>query len=1202
MHDGMFVAHFEQNPLDTHFARRAADQNGHFFGRVGKLFGQGIALALAQPVVDGRGGHGPHAGLAAAERRQGHGPARGFGQGGLVHAGGLLLGHIGPFAVAGGMVQDGARVDRSREVETPDEVLGDVHMDEIRAQGLELVLFQGFPAGAAARQRMGGVEAQVIGLLQQRGQGGPVALPVLAVGLAHAGGQQGIAAAQMLVGNEHGHFGPQQQVHGGHADGAGEHRSATAREIEHGFRSLTAFLGDEDGALVEFQALGKAAQAQRRIGAAHGRILDAVTPESGHKAHGPAVKLLAVGHGLGGHGHALGRSFDQIIEDLGLDGMAAATLLVEEVAQPQGHLAGFDLDRAHARALAAGRAVVGDGAQLFKQPRIGLAPGDLGIIDGLDDRAEADVLVARVVEHAVLRGEHGADLLALAAAVAELDAGQDVDEGILVRQGGLFEIPDQAVKREGVGLDGQSAGGELARVDDVLGIDPLFVGAQGVDLGLFQKGDLGDADAVFARDRAAELGDLLEHLLGRFPGMAQHLLVIGIDRDVDVAVAVAGVHVARDLDAGGGHVGMDGGEPVLELGITRGQVGEEIVGLDLDFAVGELPGGELATQDPIAKLQLHGDEIVGGRNAGQTAGVLQGVTVGVGHAVEVQILQEFGEFRHDIQRDDHVLVDLEARGALGDGRELVAVFPVEFGGLGVLGLEHVHVVVGVDDVHDVGGGTQQRVLVVGIELEQQDRNGFALVEARFFDVTYRPHILGVEFLQGRNLDRVAFLADAVAQVHHVADHAHGVFHGAAEKLQAQGARILGNGIEGEAGFGNDAVHAFLLHAGKAPEELVGHVLAEVFCPDLVAGELDHVAHGPGLLDDLKNGRLIGPDLVARVIDPAHLDDFPGGLHHLVADDVIQGGAVFEGERAAGVLGDVAAERRRGLGRRVHGEKQALGRGRLDGGHGDDTGLGAQGHGLGVDVQDALELGQAEDDRAPMGRDGAAGQARAAAPGNDGEFELVGQAQDVADVFHGLGQEHAQGHLHAQIRGVGGTLDQGMRRGDHVLGRHEPAQTFDQIVAETAVRLENVPEGLVGPADGTGILAPGFGVGLTQAFFHRGLDIGRVDERIGPHEEQLGGHGHGEVFRILRPGFELVGGNIKDPWDESFKGQGNMGRALRHSRRIFRRRLRSGRCQIMPLSAFGKAWYWAYSGGGGAGKKTGGSLRNRPSERVWTTRS
>ena len=33
-----------------------------------------------------QGSHRFHAGLAAAERRQGHGPARGFGQGGLVHA------------------------------------------------------------------------------------------------------------------------------------------------------------------------------------------------------------------------------------------------------------------------------------------------------------------------------------------------------------------------------------------------------------------------------------------------------------------------------------------------------------------------------------------------------------------------------------------------------------------------------------------------------------------------------------------------------------------------------------------------------------------------------------------------------------------------------------------------------------------------------------------------------------------------------------------------------------------------------------------------------------------------------------------------------------------------------------------------------------------------------------------------------------
>ena len=89
----------------------------------------------------------------------------------------------------------------------------------------------------------------------------------------------------------------------------------------------------------------------------------------------------------------------------------------------------------------------------------------------------------------------------------------------------------------------------MPRLKTRAGIDPLLVGDEGVQLFLFQKLELGDADAVLAGDDAAEPGRQRHDARHHPVGLVQHGVVGGMHRDVGVDVAVARVHVQGDEEA-----------------------------------------------------------------------------------------------------------------------------------------------------------------------------------------------------------------------------------------------------------------------------------------------------------------------------------------------------------------------------------------------------------------------------------------------------------------------------------------------------------------------------------------------------------------------------------------------------------------------------------------------------------------------------
>ena len=135
--------------------------------------------------------------------------------------------------------------------------------------------------------------------------------------------------------------------------------------------------------------------------------------------------------------------------------------------------------------------------------------------------------------------------------------------------------------------------------------------------------------------------------------------------------------------------------------------------------------------------------------------------------------------------------------------------------------------------------------------------------------------------------------------------------------------------------------------------------------------------------------------------PAEGDHLAVGQHDLEPGDVVGGEPVLEAVRAAGVLGDVAADRAHDLARRVGRVEEVR---RDGGGDGDvrDAGFHADAAVVEVDVQDAGEPGQ-HDEHAVGHRQGPAGQPGAGAARHPGDVGRGARGHHVAHLVAVAGQ-------------------------------------------------------------------------------------------------------------------------------------------------------------------------------------------------------
>ena len=175
--------------------------------------------------------------------------------------------------------------------------------------------------------------------------------------------------------------------------------------------------------------------------------------------------------------------------------------------------------------------------------------------------------------------------------------------------------------------------------------------------------------------------------------------------------------------------------------------------------------------------------------------------------------------------------------------------------------------------------------------------------------------------------------------------------------------------------------------------------------------------------------------------PTELDHLAVGQHDLQPDHVVGGEAVLEAVRAAGVLGDVAADRADDLAGRV-GRVEEVGADRGRDGRVGDARLDADPSVVEVDLEDPGEPGQ-HDEHAVGDRQRAAGQAGAGAPG------------DPRHPGRGAGRHHARTsspspgstatagrawYCSRPSRLVGAQL---VLMGEHPVGADDPAQLCEQ---------------------------------------------------------------------------------------------------------------------------------------------------------------
>ena len=186
------------------------------------------------------------------------------------------------------------------------------------------------------------------------------------------------------------------------------------------------------------------------------------------------------------------------------------------------------------------------------------APRLLLVQERLDQQRRRENLVARRVQQVGARDVRRAHRLALAAAQAVLDRiGDPADRALLEDQALVADQREARRIREREVRRQRRVAQQLALVEAALRIDPPLVLGERPQFLVGQVLELRDADPVLARDHAVERARERHDPRHRRARLLQHRVVVGVDGQVRVDVAVAGVHVQRDEHAAAQHLRMD---------------------------------------------------------------------------------------------------------------------------------------------------------------------------------------------------------------------------------------------------------------------------------------------------------------------------------------------------------------------------------------------------------------------------------------------------------------------------------------------------------------------------------------------------------------------------------------------------------------------------------------------------------------------
>ena len=406
----------------------------------------------------------------------------------------------------------------------------------------------------------------------------------------------------------------------------------------------------------------------------------------------------------------------------------------QQVAHGHRDIAKVNFDRARRLAFVAHRAVVGHVFKLLPMFDAHPTASLFFVQKGFNQQRGCQNFVARAVEQISARHMSGAHRFALAATQAIFDAVGNVANVRLLHDERF--MPHQA-KTGGVGLGevGRAAGfmtcdlanllagaHQLAAVEVPLGVHAHFVVGKGLQLCVAQKLQLGNANAVFTRNDAIQRPGQGHDALDSAMRHLQHVVVVAIDRNVGVHIAVTGVHVQGDpnlalehtlvyrldlqhqwlkrtarkhiiqrleqlqLPAGAQRVVLQGAEqlinavgPVLPLGL---HLMHQALGRNQTL-VQQVPRGHMAAVILAGQIQQL-DQI----NTLEERIQLGAQTKFVVQAqLDVDAVNAIGVFGHAVQGNHHVFIDFEGVGVPRNGRCTLAVEPEFFARIRVDGNE-----------------------------------------------------------------------------------------------------------------------------------------------------------------------------------------------------------------------------------------------------------------------------------------------------------------------------------------------------------------------------------------------------------------------------------------------------------------------------------------------------------------------------------
>ena len=201
--------------------------------------------------------------------------------------------------------------------------------------------------------------------------------------------------------------------------------------------------------------------------------------------------------------------------------------------------------------------VIGDVLELLPVTQADAASRLLLVEERFDEQGRGQDLIARRVEKIGARHMRGADRLALAAAQAILDGVADVADIALLHDERLVAHQPETWRPRMTKIGARH---QLACIEVAVRIDFALVLLKRSHLRIGQVLELGQANAMLARNDAVKIAGDLHDARHRLVRLTQHVVIVGIDRDVGVDVAVARMHVQRDEHPAFEHPVVDGVE------------------------------------------------------------------------------------------------------------------------------------------------------------------------------------------------------------------------------------------------------------------------------------------------------------------------------------------------------------------------------------------------------------------------------------------------------------------------------------------------------------------------------------------------------------------------------------------------------------------------------------------------------------------